>query len=490
MRFASAVTAVAVLALAAVAVQASDVLVLTTESFKNIVPKEEAILVEFFAPWCGHCKALAPKWEEAATKLKEIAKIASVDCTAENNLCTEYGVRGYPTIKLFRKGEASDYSSARETDAIVSFMKKQVSPPFVAVDEDKLEEFSQSDRVVVVAFLNEPQGPDYDAVNVVAHVLRDSFTFAYVLDTDASSAAKYGASVPSVVLFKKFDEGKNVLDGALDQESVLSFVQTNAVPTMDDVGPENYSKYVESGLPLAYLFVGSDEHRRTYGPAVEAVAKEFKGKVNFVYLDAAKYGGHASNLNLKQEWPAFGIQHPQLQTKFPFDQSQTITEDAIRQFVTDFSEGKVLPSLKSEEIPEVQDGPVFVLVGKNFLDVVSQPKDVLVEFYAPWCGHCKKLEPIFAELGEKLKPYSDKVTIAKMDATANDVPPEANVNIAGFPTIKLFRADGNVVDYDGDRSLEHMLLFLQRNSVVGASLKIDGIESFDDDDDDDDKDEL
>ena len=51
---------------------------------------------------CGHCKALAPKYEEAATKLKGIAKIGQADCTVENDLCTQHGVRGYPTIKLFR----------------------------------------------------------------------------------------------------------------------------------------------------------------------------------------------------------------------------------------------------------------------------------------------------------------------------------------------------------------------------------------------------
>lgn len=71
-------------------------------------------------------------------------------------------------------------------------------------------------------------------------------------------------------------------------------------------------------------------------------------------------------------------------------------------------------------------------MARNFEDLVMKSsKDVLIEFYAPWCGHCKKLTPIFAELGDKMAV--EDVEIVKMDATANDVPPQFNVK--GFPTL-------------------------------------------------------
>jgi len=64
---------------------------------------------------------------------------------------------------------------------------------------------------------------------------------------------------------------------------------------------------------------------------------------------------------------------------------------------------------------------VKIIVGKNFDDlVINNDKDVLVEFYAPWCGHCKQLAPIYDELAAKLA-VNPNLVIAKCDSTGNEV---------------------------------------------------------------------
>lgn len=93
--------------------------------------------------------------------------------------------------------------------------------------------------------------------------------------------------------------------------------------------------------------------------------------------------------------------------------------------------------MKSEAIPD-NTTPLKTAVAKNFDEVVTNNgKDTLIEFYAPWCGHCKKLGPIFEEVANALK--DEDVAIVKMDATANDVP--SKFEVRGFPTLYWLAKD-------------------------------------------------
>jgi protein disulfide-isomerase A1 len=137
------------------------------------------------------------------------------------------------------------------------------------------------------------------------------------------------------------------------------------------------------------------------------------------------------------------------------------TVEDITAFVDGVLSGDIKPHLKSEEPPATQEG-VTVLVGKTFAEIALDPtKDVLVKFYAPWCGHCKKLAPVWDKVAEEFKGNSDLV-IAKFDATTNEAD---GVEVQSYPTLTFYPKDNKAgVPYEGGREFEDIKKWLEENS--------------------------
>ncbi|CAL4162068.1 unnamed protein product, partial [Meganyctiphanes norvegica] len=102
---------------------------LTNENFDSFI-KDKETLVMFYAPWCGHCKAMKGDYGAAAIELATsglLGRLAAVDATLERSLANRYDIRGFPTLKFFRRGQmVSEYNRSRKAADIVQFMK---SPP-------------------------------------------------------------------------------------------------------------------------------------------------------------------------------------------------------------------------------------------------------------------------------------------------------------------------------------------------------------------------
>lgn len=244
---------------------------------------------------------------------------------------------------------------------------------------------------------------------------------------------------------------------------------------------------MDSGLPLAYFFYTTEEEREQYTDYFTELAKKHRGELNFVGIDSRKFGRHAENLNMKEQFPLFAIHDmdknlkyglPQL-AKEEFEKLKTaakVETKEITKLVDNFLSGKAKAIVKSEPVPTVQESNVYKLVGTTHDKIVfDKKKDVLVKYYAPWCGHCKKLAPIYEELADIYasdKNANKKVLIAEVDATENDI---ANLNIEGYPTIILYPAGKNAepVTFTSARSLEGFLGFMKAkgaNKVDGESL--------------------
>jgi len=142
-----------------------DVIELTDGNFdRKVLESEDMWLVEFFAPWCGHCKNLAPHWAKAATELKGKVKLGALDATMHQGKAAEYGVKGYPTIKFFPPGKKTsdsvqEFDGGRTANDIVAWaldkLAENIPAPDIieVVNEDVFKEACDQKPLCVVSVL-------------------------------------------------------------------------------------------------------------------------------------------------------------------------------------------------------------------------------------------------------------------------------------------------------------------------------------------------
>jgi len=267
----------------------------------------------------------------------------------------------------------------------------------------------------------------------------------------------------AVVLLKNFDEKINIYEGDYSVSSLHEFVQENSMPLVHDFtnAPKLFSSQIKDHF---FLFLAQGDQFEPSLDKLREVALANKGRVVFSYVDVSNQA--ASRLvdyfNVKEsttpETPQVRFFRLEANLKFKPEPEQSWGD-----FVNTIFDGTVAPFLKSEE-PVPYDGKgVRVLTGKDHDAIAKDPKtNVFVEYYAPWCGHCKQLAPIWDQLGAEYDDV-DNVVIAKFDGTTNEV---QGVAIQGFPTLFFYPAGGSSsIPYQGERNFKSLKEFVEKNSV-------------------------
>lgn len=130
------------------------------------------------------------------------------------------------------------------------------------------------------------------------------------------------------------------------------------------------------------------------------MAQNYKGKLNFAVSNKDSFAAEMDDygVTVKANKPAIAVRNSENEK---FRMTNDFSVENLEKFLEEYLAGNVKAHLKSEPVPETNDGPVKVAVAENFKSLVTEStKDVLIEFYAPWCGHCKKLAPTYEEVGK------------------------------------------------------------------------------------------
>uniref|UniRef100_A0A8C4QSH3 Protein disulfide-isomerase n=1 Tax=Eptatretus burgeri TaxID=7764 RepID=A0A8C4QSH3_EPTBU len=456
-------------------------IVLTTNDFDSVVNEAEIILVEFYAPWCGHCKRLAPEYEKAAQELAKRSPpipLAKVDATAESALMSRFQVSGYPTLKIFRKGRAYEYNGPRDKYGIVSHMIAQAGPASEQLHSARQLQalLGQGTSVISVGAFSGQDSSGYKLYMDTANTLRDEFQLYHTFDTTIKRAMKVADDQVLSLLPERFYstfEPKSYsmhIEDDTGEDELRNFVVNHAIPLVGQRTRDNEQKLYKDRHPLVVVFYGIDfsfDYRKAtqfWRKKVLTVAKEFP-EMTFAIADEEEYGTELSQLGLGESGEEVNVAiFDSGDRKFIMEPVE-FDSDALQDFVLAFKKGQLKPVIRSQPVPKTQKGPVHVVVGKTFEHVVLDlTRHVLLELYAPWCGHCKKLQPVYERLASQLSGREDLI-VAKMDATANDIL-HAAYKAEGFPTILLAvrgRKDSPIRFEGENRDLESLSRFVEEH---------------------------
>jgi protein disulfide isomerase len=348
----------------------------------------------------------------------------------------------------------------------------------------------------VVGFFDEDRDADALATfKSLAEDMRYDMRFAYVTDDAARDAAKL-AKGPAVHVYPapqfvsdKYDARKRHRYPAktLEAGALKKFVIKHSVPLVAQKTWKSNERYAKQGLPTVTLFAAVDLEKNVKGfeyfaNRLRKVAVDFSGKLVFNIADKEDFSYQLDDYDLKLEskkdvgvGAKDGEKHYHMADKFNVDNLRAFCEQLVA--------GELVPKIKEE--PDYSDygggdddaggddsgdmyagSDVISLTADTFASVTAG-KDAMLEFYAPWCGHCKQLKPIYKDLAAEFAE-DDGVVVAAMDATAHD--PPAEMDVSGYPTLVFRKADGSTTPYDGGRDLDAMVTFIKEHATQAPDL--------------------
>ncbi|KAK6049103.1 protein disulfide-isomerase domain protein [Cooperia oncophora] len=290
------------------------VVTLTAANFTAFVSEQALCLVEFYAPWCGHCKNLAPQYEKAARKLRDQGshiKLIKVNAEAEKELAQQYGVSGFPTLLVMRHGRRSEYKGPRDANGIINHMKDLAKPAAKKLENaSAIDRFMEKEDVTIVAFFASEDSTTFEAFSEAAEMLREDFkSMGYT--TDSKAFKKFEAKPNDIIIFyptifqSKFEPKSRTFNkpGATPEE-LTAFFRDHCTPLVGKRTKDNIAtRYTK--FPLVVVYYNADfslqyrEGSEYWRQKVLNVAQKYqKDKYRFAVADEEEFEDELKNVGL------------------------------------------------------------------------------------------------------------------------------------------------------------------------------------------------
>ena len=457
-------------------VSESSVIELNSENFQKSIDDNKFIMVQLYVPWIETYKKFFREYSEVADQLKmedSQIKLAKIDVSRNSKIAFQHQSGRYPAMKFFRSGHPIHYNGQRNKKDIINWLKLKSNPPslILLTTVDQAKTFvNENDLVVIGFFLDGNHARATNFLKAVDKLDECEYTFGISNDSDILEAFNVREDI--VTVFKSFGERRK--DYKLKRfhwKDIVRFIIQNSLPALIDFESRLFPRIANLKKASLYLIISFKiDGYESVKLLARKISEEYGEEIHVVVMDASNEENERFYDNLgvnKDEIPTMRFVTSSMSKKFKSAASE-ISESNIKQFVIESRKGKskrINWRLSEEILKDWDKHPVKILVGKSFDDFIEINKYVFLMFHVPWCGDCKKILPIWEELGERFKNSKD-ISIAKMDADANEVESMVEDRVARFPSLFFYKyTSSNRIRFEGQHTLEGFIKFLKVRGI-------------------------
>lgn len=327
----------------------STVIALKEKDFDDHLndPANGLWLLKFYAPWCGHCKKLAPVLDDVAPFLAGKMSIGKVDCTAEKKLCNRFDVRGYPTLKYFRDGDFQDYPLGRDKDSIITFGEKLSERAVKIITTHRQVKEELLNKMPLAFVVHDPNAAGSMSSTIdasgatdaektaekqiqstkrtrvfgqVARKMQAYGSFGMLLPgTPPEEIAKFfeGREVPTGGFIARIEEDVPVklFVGEMTTDVLAEWAKENNLATVMELGGHNFRFVSRRGKALAIAVYDPDDEVKTQKFRAELKRYAIRGKHrdDYIYaaMDGRKWDKFVSQFSIKNLPELFIIDVPE-----------------------------------------------------------------------------------------------------------------------------------------------------------------------------------
>ena len=442
------------------------VMILTKDNFYDAIETIDKLLVEFYAPWCDHCKQFAPEYAKAAEILKgKRIRVAKIDGSENREIVDKFNVKGYPSLIYFVEGNPTDYTGVRTADGVVDWMTERLKKKIFKVEESGGFEKVIEKKGPFAVFYGKISDSERSVYEFAALNVKDFEFFESDKESDAELA---GVKAPRIVIYQngeKFEYEGNV--STLDLVKFMEKFKPAKVHRFND----QTAKMIFDYQSTTFFFLSDSETSSSNSAVLKSLANEYKQTFIFTTCDlSSKPNGAKLSVALgilSDSQPIAVI--VDFQDAFNKYKSVDISPAGLQDFIKSYMNKELTPYYKSEpaDTPEVDNG-VRIITGINYESIVMDTSKVVVVFYyVPDHPKCSEFLPKYERFAKETRRWKDLV-VGKFDLSKNEV---KGLNIKIIPAVKIFPKDNKEgILYGGAMIKSDLKDFLRQYVEVNQDL--------------------